>query len=178
VTGLMKLALTAAILCALAPAAAAQQTQQQIPSVQPPAGGQQLPPRAAMPPVRRAQLEDELMQRFVQRSSVELGLAPPARNRLQRLLDNGEQQRRTLAQEGQQLQRRLQEALADPTTSDAVFGQILDGLALIRQRELAIWRREQQMLAEFLTPRQRAQFIALRGQFNEALQEIRTRVAP
>lgn len=122
------------------------------------------------PGQRRANMEAQLMRNVVQRISDELGLDEAGRARLLQLFQEGEEERRALAREGAELHERLRRALADSNTPDSEFNAIVQGLADLRQRELALWREEHEELREFLTPRQQAQFIALRNRFTRAVQ--------
>lgn len=122
---------------------------------------------------RRAVLEEQIMRAFVQRAAQELRLEAGARDRLWQFMERGEAQRRALAREGADLAAQLQRALRNPATPDREFERILAAMDEVRERELALWRSEHQALAEFMTPRQRAQYVTIRNRFNQAVIQVR-----
>lgn len=144
----MKKILIAILIAALAPAAAQAQGRR---------GGP--PPRADLQSPNRRMLERQIIQRFVEQSGQEMGLNTDARTRLGRILDDSNEQRRTLAVESVQLRQKLTEALRNPSTTDDQFRDILDEITDLRGREHDLWKHEQDQLSKALTPRQRAQFM-------------------
>jgi hypothetical protein len=107
---------------------------------------------------RRATLERQILERFVDQSAAEMRLPRARRDRLERWLTESTAERQDLTARAGLLRQRLVEAVADPRTTDAQFEGILDDLDYLRQREYELWKRDQQELAQTLTPRQRAQF--------------------
>lgn len=124
---------------------------------------------------RRAALEAQVYQRFLDRASQQLGLDGAQRGRLDQVLQATAIQRRGLARKGGELRMELVRALRDPATTEAEFNRLLVELDSLRDREFEVWREEQRALAGVLNPRQRAAFIGLRGRFNERLLELRQR---
>lgn len=119
----------------------------------------QNPPPSGMQ--RRAQLEQQLLQRFVQRASTEMALSQESRPRLGQVVHEIARERRVLNQEGMMLRRRIVQTLQDPAAGDAQFEPLLEEQRRLRQREHELWQREQARLEGILTPRQRAQFALL-----------------
>jgi hypothetical protein len=110
---------------------------------------------------RRAQLEQQLLQRFVQRAGTEMALSQESRPRLGQVVHDIARERRVLNQEGMMLRRRIVQALQDPSAGDAQFEPLLQEQRRLREREHELWVREQTRLEELLTPRQRAHFALL-----------------
>lgn len=107
---------------------------------------------------RRATLQRQILERFVDQSAAEMRLPRARRDRLERWLTESTAERQDLTERAAMLRKRLVDAVADPRTTDAEFEAILDDLDYLRQREYDLWKRDQEELAQTLTPRQRAQF--------------------
>jgi hypothetical protein len=116
---------------------------------------------------RRAQLEQQVRQRFMAEVSRELGLESAQRERMETVLRQGAENRRSLAMESRQLRMDLVQAVRDPATPAPEFQRLLNRMNGIRAREQALERREMEALAEFLDARQQAQFLVLRMELNE-----------
>lgn len=135
---------------------------------------QQQPDRAPKgAAARRQALMARIFDRFMDRATVQLQLDARQRQQLEAVLRSNEARRRELAQEARQLRREQQAALRDPNTSSEAFQRVLDRMADVRARDLELYRSEQEQLARVLTPRQRTQFMALRQQFTEMVQQLR-----
>lgn len=135
------------------------------------------PVRAQDPEARRAQLEAEVFERFLNRTAEELQLDESGRARLEKTLRQAGQRRRELGGQWRDLRQHLIEAVRDSSTSEAEFTRLLNELTALRARDYELWRDEQKALADVLNPRQRAQFAVLFLRFNERLQEMRFRRA-
>ncbi len=133
-------------------------------------GARQGPGAAAL---RRQQLQQQVAARFMDRAQQRLGLSPADRQRLEQVIRANEVQRRELAREARQVRRQLVLATHDSTTPPAAYDRLLARVAELRQRDLALWQSEQAQLATVLTPRQRAQFMAMRLEFAELVQRMR-----
>ncbi|MGH7506777.1 MAG: hypothetical protein ACRELX_14060 [Longimicrobiales bacterium] len=127
---------------------------------------------------RRAVLERQILQRFVQQSATEMRLTPDRRDRLERWLTESAGERRELTERAGDLRQRLTAAVGDPKTSDDEFERILDELSTLRQREYELWRRDEDELSKTLTPRQRAQFAIRLLRFQEMIDERREQPKP
>ncbi|MGH7477072.1 MAG: hypothetical protein ACRELD_12335 [Longimicrobiales bacterium] len=128
--------------------------------------------------LQRSRLEAQVLQRFASQAGARLGLAEPDRQRLGVVLRTHASRRAALASEARTLRRELGQALSSTRATDADFERILGGLERLREDELRLWREEQRSLAEFMGPRQRAGFLALRAQFNQRVIELQRRDRP
>lgn len=135
-----------------------------------------LPVRAAaqrpMDP-RRAALQAQVLDRFMDRVSARLQLDPDQRIRLEQVLHENEVKRRSLQEDAAALRRQLGDAIRDPDTRPADFDRLLGRMGDLRARDARLWRDEQSALAHVLSPRQRAEFVGLRMQFYEMVQRLR-----
>jgi hypothetical protein len=122
---------------------------------------------------RRATLERQILQRFVDQSAAEMRLPRDRRDRLERWLTTSTAQRRDLTDRAGDLRQRLVEAVGDQGTTDAEFERILRDLDALRQREYELWKRDQEELARTLTPRQRAHFAIRLLRLQEMIDERR-----
>jgi Spy/CpxP family protein refolding chaperone len=123
-------------------------------------------------PPPRARLEAEIFDRFMNKVSRDLQLDAGARNRLERHVRETGQQRRQLAQQSVQLRRRLNQAVQDPTRSDAEIAGLLNELEQLRTRENELWKNDQNALGQMLTPRQRAVFTLQFMQLNDRIRDL------
>jgi uncharacterized membrane protein len=124
-------------------------------------------------PDRRATLERQILQRFVDQSAAEMRLPRERRDRLERWLTESTAERRDLTTRAADLRKRLVDAVGDPATTDAEFERILRDLDALRQREYELWKRDQDELARTLTPRQRAHFAIRLLRLQEMIDEQR-----
>ncbi len=122
---------------------------------------------------RRAALQAQILDRFMDRVSQRLQLDGGQRTRLEQVLRANETRRRELQRDAGALRRRLADAIRDPATRPGEFEHLLDGMADLRTRDARLWRDEQAALAQVLNPRQRAEFVGLRVQFYEMVQRLR-----
>jgi hypothetical protein len=122
--------------------------------------------------MNRAQLERQILQRFVEQSGREIGLNGPTQSRLQQILNESNARRRELTQEGAQLRQRLIAAVRSSDTSDEEFSSILADIDALREREHELWRKDQESLSKELTPRQRALFTVRWLRFQENIRDL------
>lgn len=139
----------------------------------------------------RARLEGQLRQRFARVVRERVGLNDEQMNRLQQIETRFEQQRRPLALEERSARLTLRgqlvnEPAADQKQVDALITKLLD----IQKRRIALVEQEQRELGAFMTPVQRAKFLAIQeqlrrrvnqmrqGQLNQRAQRPRMRPAP
>lgn len=120
----------------------------------------------------RSQLEARVYQRFLEQSGREIGLNSDERSRLQRWLQDSQDQRRILSDQAEAIRERLLRAVANPETTDGEFEQILGDLNGLRNREHELWQRDQQELAELLPPRKRAQFVVRFLRLQDAVRDL------
>lgn len=141
-----------------------------------PLRGQQPAPSAPEDSAVRARLETQLRLRFARAVRQRVGLSDGQMARLQQVSAKYEQQRRPLAQEERstRLQLRglmLDEAHADQHQVDLLLGRLIG----IQKRRLAVLEAEQRDLGEFMTPIQRAKYLAMQEQVRRRMQEMRER---
>lgn len=129
-------------------------------------------------PRQRQQLQRMIIQRFLDRVSVELNLDNSARARLEQQLRMSGQDRRELARNTKELRGRMMRASRDTTTTDADFRKMLAEMTALRQREEDLWKRDQEALSKILTPRQQARFVFMWLRFNEQVREAALRPPP
>ena len=122
--------------------------------------------------MNRALLERQIVQRFAEQSSRAMGLGTDERGRFERILREGNERRRGLAQRGVDVRRRLVEAIADSATPDTEFREILEEIDRIREEEHAQWRADQTAIGGMLTPRQKAVFTARWLRFQEVIRDV------
>jgi Spy/CpxP family protein refolding chaperone len=132
------------------------------------------PARRAAMEARRDSLETELHNRFMDQLTRELALQGEQRARMERTLRANAGQRRELMHSSGELRGQLHRALRSAATTDAEFTRLLAAQDALRQRESDLWRAEQDELARFLTPRQRAQFVVQYARFQDSVRDILT----
>jgi Spy/CpxP family protein refolding chaperone len=130
------------------------------------------PSRRAAMEARRDSLEAAILQRFVEQLTRELRLDDEQQKQVDRVLREGAVQRRQLMQASGDLRGRLHRALRNSGTADADFTRLVAEHELLRQREVELWRREQDELARVLTPRQRAHFLVQWVRFQDNVRDI------
>jgi hypothetical protein len=131
--------------------------------------------RRARMEARRDSLEREVVQKFVDRLTRELKLDADQRAQTERVLTSSGVQRRELMRASGALRGRIVRATRNDATSDADFARMLTEHETLRAREHDLWRREQEELARFLTPRQRVQFIVQWAHFQDEMRDILSR---
>lgn len=142
------------------------------------AAQQPVPPAPAAPrdSTARVRLETQLRQRFARAVRQRLGLTDEQMTRLQQVSAKYEQQRRPLALEEQSARLQLRglmidEARADQKQVEVLLGRMID----IQKRRAAILETEQRDLSAFMTPIQRAKYLAMQEQVRRRVQQMRER---
>lgn len=117
---------------------------------------------AGVPPdtTQRATLEARVLQRFVERTAADLSLTGEQRQRFEELFHYSVERRRQFARASLEARRALAAAVRERSTSDTEFERQLTALESLRQRDHELWLLEQRTLAELLTTRQRALYMA------------------
>jgi Spy/CpxP family protein refolding chaperone len=121
---------------------------------------------------RRELLQRQIVRRFMDRATAELGLDAATRGKLEQQMRQSGEARRGLARNTADLRRRMIDATLDSTTADAEFKRLLSDMTALRQREEDLWRSDQDALSRILTPRQQARFVFMWLRFNEQIREI------
>ena len=142
-------------------------------------GAQQSPRGRGGPPpdsAQRAQLEREFHARVAQIVQRELKLTPEQTRQLETATQRFEAERRPLFRREIELRRALRAALREPESAD---GAKVDGylreLLQLQRRRLDVMEAEQRALAEFLTPVQRAGYVALQENLRSRVEQQRAR---
>jgi hypothetical protein len=123
-------------------------------------------------PARRMQLQRQVLQRFVEQNSRELGLTAQERGRIEQILLDSNSRRDELFAEAAVLRGRLATAMRDATVTDETLNGILNELVELREREHQVWRREQDELARTLPARKRAQLTLRLLRLQERIREM------
>jgi Spy/CpxP family protein refolding chaperone len=124
-------------------------------------------------PQRRAQLEARIHERFMDEVSSRLGLDEGQKERMSATLQQTMETRQSMALRGRQLRQHLVAAVQDSATAMTEIERILREMKELRRQEFELAEREDAVMAEFLTPRQQAEFLVLRTRFNERVQQLR-----
>ena len=123
-------------------------------------------------PRQRAQLEQRLQQRIQEIERRELQLSPDQARRLVEARRTFEAERLPLVQRERQLRRALR---AELVAGDAADGKRVDAylteLLQLQRRRLDVTEREQRALAGFLTPVQRARYLALQENLRNRMEQ-------
>ena len=130
------------------------------------------PARRAAEQAKRDSLEVEIVQKFIGDLTRELKLDATQRAEVERVLKESGARRRELMRMSGQLRGRMRAALRDENTADTDFATMLAEYDQMRAREHDLWRRDQEELARFLTPRQRTQFLIHWANFQERVRDI------
>lgn len=121
----------------------------------------------------RAEMRDRIQQRFLDMAAERLELDATQRTRLASVLEQNREQRRQIAEEGMRLRREAADVLEADSPDRARAERILGELTRLRERELQLWRAEQDALAGVLEPTQRLQLMAMQARFNERVRGMR-----
>lgn len=127
------------------------------------------PPRAG----NRAALEQQFRERTARLTQQRLGLTDPQLRRLEQTNARFAPQLRQLATQEREVRRQLrQEMMAGNSANQQHVGELLDASIRLQKQRIAIIESEQKDLAGFLTPIQRARYIALQAQFRKRAEEL------
>ena len=132
---------------------------------------QELPPGAQ--PNRNQQLQLQIRRSLWLVAKQRIGFSDDQMLHLERTSQRFDQQRRALAQEekAQRVTMRS-EILADSGANQDNIAAAIEQLHAVQQRRLDLQAEEQKEFATFMTPLQRAKFMALQEQVRRRLQEL------
>lgn len=133
--------------------------------------GQQRPPR-------RDLLEAQVLNRFVNRASMDMGLDATQRQHLIDVVRGSAQRRKALNQRSMQLHRQFAVAIRDLDTQQDAFTKMLADHQALRREEQQIADSEQAELQKFLTPRQQVTFLILWIRLQENARQIQMQIPP
>ena len=124
------------------------------------------------------QMRERIHERFMDMAAERLELDANQRTRLATVLEQNGEQRRAIAQEGMRLRREAADVLAADSPDRARAESILAELTRLRERELQLWRTEQDALADVLTPTQRLELMAMQARFDNRVRHMRQERGP
>ncbi|MGH7678743.1 MAG: hypothetical protein ACRENU_09775 [Gemmatimonadaceae bacterium] len=127
----------------------------------------------------RARLEAEVRRNFARRVQQQVGLSDEQMRRLGPITQRHEQQRRQLQVEERDARQSLRQLMLNEQTADAKqVDQQLQRLVEVQKRRAALLESEQRDLGQFMTPFQRAKFLAMQDQIRRNLEQMRQRRVP
>lgn len=133
------------------------------------------PPSGGAPRVtaQRQLLERQLAQRMARLAKVRLGLTDAQVAQLEPVMRRADGERRRLGARERELRMALRaEVLADTSANQERIAGYLRALVDLQEERIAVLRREHEALSAFLTPLQRARWMALQEQTRQAAQRL------
>lgn len=125
------------------------------------------------PNPNRAALERQLRERTAQITRERLGLNEAQMQQLQRVNTRFAPQLNAVATQERDTRRELrQEMMADEQANQARVSSLLDASLRLQKERIVLIEAEQKELAAFLTPVQRARYIALQAQFRNRADQL------
>ena len=129
--------------------------------------------RAGAPPAGRPALENQVRQALAQAVRRQLNLDDEKMRRLRQTDAKFDIERRTLNRDEGETRRELKALMEDTTTADqAKIDQAMTRMLQIQRRRAELLESEYKDLSTFLTPRQRAQYWALRERVTRRMLEL------
>lgn len=133
---------------------------------------QQQPP-ADTPAGRRQRLEQQIRQGFWRVAKRRIGFSDAQMTQLERTSQRFDVQRRQLAQQEKTQRVTLRaQILADTAANQSSIASSLDRLHDVQRQRLDMQAEEQKELATFMSPLQRAKYLALQEQVRKRLQAL------
>ncbi|MDP9200393.1 MAG: hypothetical protein M3P26_00450 [Gemmatimonadota bacterium] len=127
----------------------------------------------AAPKGNRAALEQQFRERTAKLAQQRLGLTDAQLGKLEQTNARFAPQLRQLAAQDRDIRRQLrQEMMAGNSANQQHVGDLLDASIRLQKQRISIVESEQKELAGFLTPVQRARYIALQAQFRKRAEEL------
>lgn len=127
----------------------------------------------AAPQESRSALEQQFRERTAKLVQQRLGLTDAQLAKLEQTNAKFAPQLRQLAKQEREIRGELrQEMVAGNSANQQHVSDLLDGALRLQRQRLTIVEAEQKELAGFLTPVQRARYIALQSQFGKRAQEL------
>jgi hypothetical protein len=127
-------------------------------------------------PARRQALEQRVRQRMAAVVKERLGLSDDQMRRLGEVNRDIEGQRRLLNQQERDFRVGLRaELIRGDSASQERVARFVDQLIDVQRRRIDLLSREQRALAAFMTPVQRAQYLAIQDQLRRRMEEMRGR---
>ena len=130
----------------------------------------------AAPKGNRATLEQQFREQTARLAQQRLGLTDAQLGRLQQTNAHFAPRMRQLAVEERDIRGQLrQEMMAGNSANQQRVSDLIDASLRLQKQRIAIVESEQKELAGFLTPLQRARYIALQTQFRKRAEELSQR---
>jgi hypothetical protein len=130
-------------------------------------------PPAEAPAMRRQQLEQRVRQSLWRVAKQRIGFTDEQMQRLERTSQRFDIRRRELArQEKAQRVALRSQILADSSANQSAIASALEKLHEVQRQRLEMQSEEQAELSTFMTPLQRAKYLALQEQVRRRLQEL------
>ena len=127
-------------------------------------------------PAGRQALEQRVRQRMAAVVQQRLGLNADQMRRLGEVNREMESQRRLLHQQERDLRVSLRgEVMRGDSANQERVAQLVDQLIDVQRRRIELLSREQRALAAFMTPTQRAQYLAIQAQVRRRMEDMRGR---
>lgn len=125
---------------------------------------------------RRAQLEQQVRQRVARVLKERVGLSDEQLEQVAELNRGFEERRRMLVEQERDVRIGLrQEVMREDAADQQRVSRLLDQAIQVQQERLRLLEEEQRELAKFLTPVQRAKYMAVQEQVHRAVQDLRRR---
>jgi hypothetical protein len=133
-------------------------------------------PMADSAPARRQALERRVRQRMAAVVQQQLGLNADQMRRLGEVNRDMEGQRRLLHQQERDVRTGLRaEVLRGDSANQDRVARFVDELIDVQRRRIDLLSREQRALAAFMTPTQRARYLAIQDQVRRRMEDMRGR---
>lgn len=138
--------------------------------------GRDLPPDR---PGRRAELEGEVRRRFARIVRERVGLNDAQMQQLGPVTQRHEEQRRRLQNDERDARQAMRTVILGEATPDsAKVEQLIERLKDVQRRRVALMDSEDKDLATFMSPIQRAKYLALQENFRRQLEQMRPPQGP
>jgi ABC-type tungstate transport system permease subunit len=132
------------------------------------------PPLAGQNPQLRRQLQQQVVERFMENVRVQAGLSEAQMERVRYVARQSFEDRQALAERERDTWRALEGQMRPGVAADAdSLGALMDQLLTIQEERVAQARQEQATYAEFLTPVQRAQLTIAWHRLHMQIERIR-----
>jgi hypothetical protein len=122
----------------------------------------------------RAKLEQQVRERIAQVAQERLGATDQQMEKLQQTNKKYDDMRQSMVAQERELRVSLRKEMARPDPShDTQVASLLDRIGQVQRQRLDIQQQEQQELAGFLTPMQRAKYFTLEQQVRQRVNQMR-----
>ena len=130
------------------------------------------PVRSQSPNANRPVLEQQFRERVAKLAQQRIGLSDAQMTQLEQSNSRFAPQLNQVAEQERETRRQLRMEMTAPSPNQQHVGQLLDQALQLQKQRIAIVEQEQRDLARFMTPVQRARYIALQQQFRRRAQEL------